>query len=231
MDELEEKELFDRPDNPEHNENPEIGFNNYGRKLYLSDDNRIALGLCGGLSDYFLIEPVIFRIIFLFGVFLAGAGIIVYFVMGLIIQRQPEKKPVDPAKAVQLIYSNNISIFSGIIFLLGIYVIFNYAGYFALLEYRGFPARIIVFLVEGTILFLLFSFSSVPKSETSYKESFHRSRSGALIGGVCSGFADYIGSSVITVRIVWCVLSIAAFGIPALIYLLFLIRIPVEEAT
>ncbi|MBT3299742.1 MAG: PspC domain-containing protein [Candidatus Marinimicrobia bacterium] len=41
-------------------------------------------GICAGIGDYFEIDPVIIRIIFLFGLFLGG-GFIVYMIAWFII--------------------------------------------------------------------------------------------------------------------------------------------------
>ncbi len=39
------------------------------------------MGVCGGLGDYFGIDPVILRIVFIF----SGIGLLAYFIIGLII--------------------------------------------------------------------------------------------------------------------------------------------------
>ncbi len=57
------------------------------RKLYRSNTNRVFLGVCGGLGEYFNIDPVIVRVIaVLLGVFTwIIPAIIAYFIMGLVI--------------------------------------------------------------------------------------------------------------------------------------------------
>ena len=50
-------------------------------------DKKIA-GICGGLGEYFNIDPVIFRIAFVFSILMGGAGLFVYLIMILVI---PEK--------------------------------------------------------------------------------------------------------------------------------------------
>lgn len=56
------------------------------RKLYRSQNNRILLGVCGGIGEYFNIDPVIIRVI---AVLLIIPGvfpvIIAYFVLALVI--------------------------------------------------------------------------------------------------------------------------------------------------
>ncbi|MEY8355137.1 PspC domain-containing protein [Lachnospiraceae bacterium 54-53] len=55
------------------------------RKLYRSRDNRMILGLCGGIGEYFKIDPIIVRILFL----ISGIGIIAYFVICCFIPADP----------------------------------------------------------------------------------------------------------------------------------------------
>ena len=50
------------------------------KELRLSRGNRKVVGVCGGLGDYFGIDPVLFRAAFLFMTFVGGAGIIAYLV-------------------------------------------------------------------------------------------------------------------------------------------------------
>ena len=49
------------------------------RRLYRSDKNRVIAGVCGGLGEYFAIDPIIFRLLFLVFLF-AGFGILIYII-------------------------------------------------------------------------------------------------------------------------------------------------------
>ncbi|MCL1850989.1 MAG: PspC domain-containing protein [Bacteroidetes bacterium] len=51
-------------------------------------DKKIA-GICGGLGEYFNVDPVIFRIIFCFLALCGGGGLLLYLIMLLVI---PEKQ-------------------------------------------------------------------------------------------------------------------------------------------
>jgi len=58
------------------------------KRLTRSATNKKIAGICGGLGEYFNIDPVIFRIAFCFTLFMGGAGFILYIIMLLVI---PEK--------------------------------------------------------------------------------------------------------------------------------------------
>lgn len=60
-----------------------------GKKLYRIRRGRKILGVCGGLANYFDIDPTIVRVVFaLIGLFW-GAGILAYFIMALVIPENP----------------------------------------------------------------------------------------------------------------------------------------------
>jgi len=58
------------------------------KKLYRSKTNRIIAGVCGGLGEYFNVDPTIVRLIWILFSLALGAGIITYIIAWLII---PEK--------------------------------------------------------------------------------------------------------------------------------------------
>ncbi len=63
--------------------------NNSVKRLYRSVDERLLAGVCGGLSDYFGIDPVIFRLVFIILTISGGSGILLYLLFWLIVPRQP----------------------------------------------------------------------------------------------------------------------------------------------
>lgn len=56
-------------------------------KLYRSTTDRKIAGVCGGLGEYFKIDPVIFRIIFVVLLF-AGIGFLVYIIMWISVPKK-----------------------------------------------------------------------------------------------------------------------------------------------
>ena len=57
------------------------------RKLYLSDTNKKLGGVCGGLGEYFGIDPTIVRLLMFLSIFLSGIGILAYFIAWIVIPR------------------------------------------------------------------------------------------------------------------------------------------------
>ena len=62
-----------------------------GKKLYRSTSNKMIAGVCGGIAEYFNVDPTIIRLAYvILSVFtVAFPGIIVYIISSLIIPQDP----------------------------------------------------------------------------------------------------------------------------------------------
>jgi phage shock protein PspC (stress-responsive transcriptional regulator) len=58
------------------------------KQIYRSSHNAVIGGVCGGLGEYFNIDPVIMRILWLLLLF-SGVGFLAYIVAWIIIPRKP----------------------------------------------------------------------------------------------------------------------------------------------
>ncbi len=58
-----------------------------GKKLYLSDTDKKIGGVCGGIAEYFGIDSTLVRLALVLLFFMAGVGILAYFVAWIIIPR------------------------------------------------------------------------------------------------------------------------------------------------
>jgi phage shock protein C len=62
------------------------------KKLYLSDKNKKLGGVCGGLGEYFEVDPTVVRLLFILIALLSlGLGVIAYLAMWLVIPRRPKE--------------------------------------------------------------------------------------------------------------------------------------------
>ena len=55
------------------------------KKLHRNKNNGKIAGVCSVIGDYFNIDPVIIRLIFLSALFLGGVGLPVYFIAWFIV--------------------------------------------------------------------------------------------------------------------------------------------------
>lgn len=59
------------------------------KRLYRSRTDRMLFGVCGGLGEYFNIDPTLFRALFLLLVLSNGIGIFLYLFLTIIIPNKP----------------------------------------------------------------------------------------------------------------------------------------------
>ncbi|MBE6605950.1 MAG: PspC domain-containing protein [Ruminococcaceae bacterium] len=60
------------------------------KKLYLSKNDKKLCGVCGGLAEYFEIDPTLIRLLWVLAVIFAGAGILAYIIAAIVIPKSPE---------------------------------------------------------------------------------------------------------------------------------------------
>lgn len=60
------------------------------RKLYKSNENKMLDGVCGGIAEYFDIDPTVVRLGWVVFCALGGSGILAYIIAAIVIPRRPE---------------------------------------------------------------------------------------------------------------------------------------------
>lgn len=63
------------------------------KRLYRSYNDKILAGVCGGLGEYFDIDPVIIRVLFIVAVIFGGGGFLAYIILWIVIPQKPFKLP------------------------------------------------------------------------------------------------------------------------------------------
>jgi phage shock protein PspC (stress-responsive transcriptional regulator) len=61
----------------------------HNKRLYRSSNNRVVFGVAGGLGEYFNIDPIIFRILFVALVLGGGFGLIAYLLLAFFVPSEP----------------------------------------------------------------------------------------------------------------------------------------------
>jgi len=104
------------------------------KRLYKSNSNKVFAGVCGGIGEYFNMDPVIVRLIWVAGTFFsAGMGILGYIIAAALIPRiddsGEEKRNIGCLVAilVALLALAAIPIVLAILGLVG-YVVFSGVG-------------------------------------------------------------------------------------------------------
>jgi phage shock protein C len=58
------------------------------KRLYRSKE-RVLAGVCGGVAEYFNVDPVLVRFLWVLWAFLGGTGILAYLIAWVIIPERP----------------------------------------------------------------------------------------------------------------------------------------------
>lgn len=81
-------------------------------KFYRSNKNKVLAGVCGGIAEYFNIDPILVRVLYVL-ISISGPGVMLYIALMLVyperpaeaptIQKEPEPapKPKKAQKAVE----------------------------------------------------------------------------------------------------------------------------------
>ena len=67
------------------------------KRLYRSRKNRMLAGVCGGIAEYFEIDPVIVRLVAVALFFVGGSAILAYIIGMIIIPYEPLEASSGPA--------------------------------------------------------------------------------------------------------------------------------------
>ena len=59
------------------------------RRLYKSNENKMIGGVCGGIAEYFGIDPTVVRLAWVLFCVLGGSGILSYILAAIVMPRRP----------------------------------------------------------------------------------------------------------------------------------------------
>ena len=59
------------------------------KRLYKSNQNKMLDGVCGGIAEYFGIDPTVVRLLWALISLMGGCGILAYIIAAIIIPRNP----------------------------------------------------------------------------------------------------------------------------------------------
>jgi phage shock protein C len=85
----------ERVDKPQGETPPRLEEKGAPKRLYRSRQDRMIGGVCGGLGQYFNVDPVIVRLIFLL-LLLSGPGLLAYIILMIVVPERPIGEP-EPA--------------------------------------------------------------------------------------------------------------------------------------
>ncbi len=198
-------------------------------RLYKSSTDKVVDGVCGGIGEYFDLDPVIIRLLWVVLVIFGGTGILAYIIAMIIIPKHTDEIPeenVSEKVGKHSHYSPQfwgmLLVAAGLLLLIGITGPLGglFAGVALLMGSVLWPL-----LVIGLGLYLFFNRSSESEVKASLNDVFpngrklYKSRTDARIAGVCGGIGAYFDIDSNFIRIFWALATLGSFGFGVLAYL------------
>ncbi len=206
-------------------------------KLLRSKTDRLIGGVCGGVAEYFKIDPFIVRIGWVFITLFAGAGIIAYIAALIIVPENPDqeyiskkaKKSNDSAK----LWGTLLIIFGGILLLKQTGILHQF--HFWSFPWQAFMAVILI----GFGVYIMYNKKADStdvdeiqtgdadfEDEQNTKSNFCRVKDNKMIAGVCTGLAHYFDIDVTLIRLLWVFATLASGGLAIIAYIIAIIVFP-----
>ena len=60
------------------------------RKLYRSRNERMLAGVCGGIGEYFNVDPTLIRVLFVVLGLIGAGGLLLYIILAIVVPLEPE---------------------------------------------------------------------------------------------------------------------------------------------
>ena len=212
------------------------------KRLYRSVVDKMIGGVCGGIAEYFEIDSTVIRVIWLIFTFL-GFGIVAYIACLIVMKENPYQNVTERK------VSSNTGLIVGIVLVLLGFTFFSsvfHWGYYHFRPYRFRPWFVdwdkfwpIVLILAG-ILYIYHvlrkqkkqdSYPTTIREETTViDKKIMRSRKDKMIGGVCSGIAEYFNIDPVLARVLWIFITMfSGIILGVIVYIILLIIIPEEE--
>ena len=197
------------------------------RKLYRSQENRMIGGVCGGMAEYFNIDPNLMRLLFIVLTFIGGSGILIYIASLIIIPNNPDQTLSEKGERI---IKDKALFWGSLLIVIGLFLLFRQLGLFYSFHFWQIPWQsvwAVMFIVVGVIL--LFNKTRTEKSEgvsADSEKKLYRSRKQKMISGVCGGVSEYFEVDVSVVRVLWVIGTLLSVGLGVLAYVIMLIIFP-----
>jgi len=198
-------------------------------RLYKSNTDKVFEGVCGGLGEYFNIDPVIIRLVWVVLIIFGGTGVVAYLIAMFIIPKRTDSGEEEALKSSPAANESYSSRFWGTLLIsAGILLMISFVGpVTGIFAGAAFLMTSILWpvLVIGLGIYLFFKQTAGSESQNFTSEifpqgkSFYKSKTDKRIAGVCGGIGAYFGIDSNIIRVLWTVATLGSFGFGVLGYL------------
>ena len=196
------------------------------QRITRSQSDRLLTGVCGGVADYFSIDPTMVRLIWIFFTLFGGSGLLAYIIATLLI---PDSNSQERYFKLDSLKSNPLwgvlFIFSGLI----LFLQYDHIFYLFWASFWGNSINIsIAFVLLGIGVYLLYN----PKSQIKFINKnilgnpLHLSIDDKKITGVCGGLGESLVIDPNIVRVLWVFGTFMSIGMGVLLYIIMALILP-----
>ncbi len=214
------------------------------KRLFKSRTNKIIAGVCGGLAEYFDVDPVIMRVLFVLLAFFGGSGFILYIACAIIMPKQLLNFE-GPEVPIQSRSANTRKLFGIALIIGGTIVLFSNLGFFSFFHVWDISWSLvfpILLILLGMAIIYYRQVERTPVAEQPVESqpeqtpppaapyrTYRRSRSDKKLGGVCGGLAKYFSIDSTMLRLLYIILCLASFGAGVVLYITLVLIVPYES--
>jgi phage shock protein PspC (stress-responsive transcriptional regulator) len=196
------------------------------RRITRSQSDRLLTGVCGGVADYFSIDPTLVRLIWIFFTLFGGSGLLAYIIATLMI---PDSNSQERYFKLDSLKSNPLwgvlFIFSGLI----LFLQYDHIFYLFWASFWGNFINIsIAFVLLGIGIYLLYNRQSQIKSinKNVLANPLHLSINDKKLAGVCGGLGESLVIDPNIVRVLWVFGTFMSIGVGVLLYIILALILP-----
>lgn len=212
-------------------------------RLYRSYKSKIIMGVCGGMGEYFNVDPVVFRLLFILSLLLGGWGVLVYVLVSILVPYDPDElaarwKTEDRQHAESEDKKDNSRMIMGaFLILLGLFTFLKTTGLMRYFSFFGLTNEILIpFILVAMGILLIYRFNYLSRQDSSEEdeekpvpEQLYRSNDNRLAAGVCGGLGAYLSADANLIRFIWLVLTFTTLGAGLILYIMFALFVPKEK--
>jgi len=212
------------------------------KRLYRSRHHRYLGGVCGGIADYFNIDPAMMRVLWVIFTLAGGAGLLTYIAALFIMENNPSDVATETESTSH--FGHHV-LWGTVLIVLGLVLMFtNFKWfYFPFFYIRWEVVLAALFIAVGVVIVLFgaglqvlnelkegggSSVSEAQEKGTHPQKCLYRSRDHRVVFGICGGLGNYFNLDPVLIRMGWLLLSFFSGGAGFLIYFVLLFVIPEE---
>ena len=196
------------------------------QRITRSQSDRLLTGVCGGVADYFSIDPTMVRLIWIFFTLFGGSGLLAYIIATLLI---PDRNSQERYFKLDTLKSNPLW---GILFILSGLILFLQYDHIFYLFWASFWGNFInisiAFVLLGIGIYLLYNRHNKIKSNNKniLVNPLHLSIDDKKLAGVCGGLGESLVIDSNIVRVLWVFGTFMSIGVGVLLYIILVLILP-----